>query len=62
MFSQNDKGEKYLQFKEHFLIMMCFTNQKYTDIQFKYKCADGDASLARRLYAERYPTRRKLDD
>lgn len=38
--------------------MATFTNAEYADILFTYGRADGNARLARRLYAERYPGRR----
>ncbi|XP_074030951.1 uncharacterized protein [Leptinotarsa decemlineata] len=35
-----------------------FTSHEQADIIFMYGRADGNASLARRLYQERYPNRR----
>lgn len=41
--------------------MSSFTNREYADIIFMYGKADGNGSLARRMYQERYPDRRLPD-
>lgn len=38
--------------------MATFSNQEYADIVFMYGRADGNGSLARRMYQERFPNRR----
>lgn len=38
--------------------MATFSNAEYADIVFMYGRADGNGSLARRMYQERYPNRR----
>lgn len=38
--------------------MATFSNEEYADIVFMYGRADGNGSLARRMYQERYPNRR----
>lgn len=40
---------------------MTYTNEEYACMHFMYGLADGNASRARRLYQERYPTRRLPD-